>query len=171
MINESGLLLEQHYESLHDGDLTKIGLQPKMDPVGIWTEGWGHAIVDDKGNFIKGIANKALAYKFSKIQTVEQADAFLQIDNSTAELWIHRNLTVKVSDNLYAALVAHTMNTGGSHDLLQLVNKKLPIDVIFGWWTKHYTTGQGNPKPLPGLISRRKTEATLGLFDKLEFYN
>jgi hypothetical protein len=27
--------LVTHFEGLHDGDLIKIGLQPKMDPVGI----------------------------------------------------------------------------------------------------------------------------------------
>jgi lysozyme len=32
-----GIQLIQEFESLHDGDLTMIGLQPKMDPVGIWT--------------------------------------------------------------------------------------------------------------------------------------
>ena len=31
--------LVSHYEGLHDGDLSKVGLQPKMDPIGIWTEG------------------------------------------------------------------------------------------------------------------------------------
>jgi GH24 family phage-related lysozyme (muramidase) len=46
MINNNGLQLEEHYESLNDGDLTLIGLQPKMDCCGIWTEGWGHAMVD-----------------------------------------------------------------------------------------------------------------------------
>jgi lysozyme len=37
-----------------------------MDPIGIWTEGYGHAMRDSKGNF-KGIANKALAYKSAKL--------------------------------------------------------------------------------------------------------
>lgn len=30
--------LIKHYESLHDGDLSAIGLQPKMDCLGIWTD-------------------------------------------------------------------------------------------------------------------------------------
>jgi lysozyme len=44
-----GIQLIQEFESLHDGDLTMIGLQPKMDPIGIWTEGYGHAMRDSKG--------------------------------------------------------------------------------------------------------------------------
>jgi lysozyme len=38
-ISEKGLDLIKHFESLHDGDLTIVGLQPKMCPAGIWTEG------------------------------------------------------------------------------------------------------------------------------------
>ena len=58
----------KHYEGLHDGDLSKIGLQPKMDPSGIWTEGWGHAI-HQNGKFIRGASNKALAYKLAIVKT------------------------------------------------------------------------------------------------------
>ena len=49
-----GIELIKEFESLHDGDLSIIGLQPKMCPAGIWTEGYGHAMRDNKGNFIKG---------------------------------------------------------------------------------------------------------------------
>ena len=67
--NQEGINLIKHFESLHDGDLKQIGLQPKMDPIGIWTEGYGRAMRDDKGNFIKGSAKIELAYKKSKIKT------------------------------------------------------------------------------------------------------
>lgn len=43
--SENGIILIKHYESLHDGDLSRIGLQPKMCPAGYWTEGYGHAIL------------------------------------------------------------------------------------------------------------------------------
>jgi hypothetical protein len=35
MKNNDLIELITHYEGLHDGDLHMIGLQPKMDPVGI----------------------------------------------------------------------------------------------------------------------------------------
>jgi len=38
-MNDNLIKLIVRYESLHDGDLKQIGLQPKMDPIGIWTEG------------------------------------------------------------------------------------------------------------------------------------
>jgi lysozyme len=166
MINNNGLLLEEHYESLNDGDLTLIGLQPKMDCCGIWTEGWGHAMVY-KGSFLKGIANKTLAYSLSTIKTKEQADAQLQIDNQTAELFVHRNLTVNVNDNLYAALVCHTMNTGGSKTLISLVNTNDPS--LYDWWTTHYVTGQG--VHLLGLVYRRRSEAILATKGIIQFFN
>ena len=34
-----GIDLIKEFESLHDGDLKQVGLQPKMCPAGIWTEG------------------------------------------------------------------------------------------------------------------------------------
>ena len=39
-----GIELIKSFESLHDGDLSKIGLQPKMCPAQIWTEGYGRAM-------------------------------------------------------------------------------------------------------------------------------
>ena len=36
--SQKGINLIKYFESLHDGDLTEIGLQPKMCPAGIWTE-------------------------------------------------------------------------------------------------------------------------------------
>lgn len=61
-INDKCTLVTKHFESLHDGDLTIIGLQPKMCPAGIWTEGYGNAIVDPlTGKFLKGSENKGRA--------------------------------------------------------------------------------------------------------------
>ena len=167
MINQNGILLEEHYESLNDGDLKMIGLQPKMDCCGIWTEGWGHAMLDSKGNFLKGAENKALAYSRSKVTTKEQADALLVIDNQTAEWFVNRHLSAPVSDNMFAGLVAHAMNTGGSDTLVKLVNSKSPL--LFDWWCNHYITGQGIP--LLGLKYRRKSEAILATQNKLQFFN
>ena len=35
--SQIGISLIKHFEGLHDGDLKKIGLQPKKCPAGIWT--------------------------------------------------------------------------------------------------------------------------------------
>lgn len=164
-MNQTLYKLITHYESLHDGDLKQIGLQPKMDPVGIWTEGWGHAIVDSKGNFVKGAANKALAYKLSKIKTVEEADKYLEEDIKPILLSVHRKVTIQLSEAQEAAIVSHFYNTGGSSTLVQLINSK--SSNLANWWKSHYITGQG--VPLKGLVNRRSCEATLFTTGNLKF--
>jgi hypothetical protein len=43
-----------------------IGLQPKMDPIGIWTKAIMLCVILKV--LFKGIANKALAYKSAKLK-------------------------------------------------------------------------------------------------------
>ena len=153
--------LIEYFESLHDGDLKIIGLQPKMDPVGIWTEGWGHAIRDNKGNFVKGASNKQLAYKFSKIKTKEEADKQLLIDLEPREHLVMQNIKVNLNQNQFDALISYVYNTGGSGTLYSLINKKASDLDIRKWIETHYITGQGSKTPLQGLVKRRKAEAEL----------
>ena len=166
-MNENLIKLISHYESLHDGDLKTIGLQPKMDPVGIWTEGWGHAIVDKNGKFVKGIANKKLAYSLSKLKTVKDADAALIEDLRPIFLLISRKIKIKLNDNQLAALASFCYNCGSSSTLFNLINEKSKN--LYGWWTTHYITGQG--RKLKGLEYRRKTEALLFTKGTLTFFN
>lgn len=149
------------FESLHDGDLKTIGLQPKMDPVGIWTEGFGHAIRDRFGNFVKGISNKKLAYDLSKIKTKDEADNQLLIDLESREHLVMQNIYVNLNQNQFDSLVSYVYNTGGSNTLYSLINKKSSDLDIRNWFENHYITGQGSNKPLPGLVKRRKAEADL----------
>jgi lysozyme len=157
--NKSGVDLIKHFESLHDGDLKVIGLQPKMDPIGIWTEGYGRAMRDDKGNFIKGIANKKLAYSRASIHSEEEAVKALIEDLSPREYIVARNITVPFTENLFSALVSFIYNTGGSGTLYNLINKKASDKDIRNWFETKYITGDG--KVLPGLVLRRKAEADL----------
>ena len=53
--SKSGKDIIKYYEGLHDGNLKKIGLQPKMCPAGIWTVGWGYALVNKStGKWLRG---------------------------------------------------------------------------------------------------------------------
>ena len=165
-MNENLFKLISRYESLHDGDLKTIGLQPKMDPIGIWTEGWGHAIVDSNGKFIKGIENKDLAYKLSKIKTEKEAYKILEKDIQYTNLIIDRKITVDLNDNQRAALSSFIYNTGGSSTLFSLINKKSPD--IYNWWISHYITADGIK--LKGLVNRRKSEAELFVSGELKLF-
>jgi len=155
----AGIELIKEFESLHDGDLSVIGLQPKMCPAGIWTEGYGRAMRDDKGNFIKGIANKKLAYAFITITNNAEAILALANDLKTYESIVARKVKKELTQNQFDALVSHTYNTGGSDTLFKLVNQKAPEDQIKKWFTTKYIKSNG--VALPGLIRRRKAEFEL----------
>jgi len=166
-MNDNGIKLIQHYESLHDGDLTQVGLQPKMDPVEIWTEGWGHAMTDGKGNFIKGSVNKKMAYALSKVKTPEQATAIMLADLQPIMAIIQRKVTVTLNDDQLGALASFIYNTGGSSTLYNLINTK--SSQLFDWWCNHYITGSGIK--LQGLVYRRQSEALLFTNSTLKFFN
>lgn len=158
-INQEGINLIKHFESLHDGDLKQIGLQPKMDPIGIWTEGYGRAMRDDKGNFIKGIENKQLAYSRISIHTEAEALLALAQDLIPREHIVAQNIKVPINENEFSALVSYVYNTGGSGTLYNLINKKALPKEIATWIEQHYITADGIIQK--GLILRRKAESNL----------
>ena len=156
---QTGLNLIKHFEGLHDGDMKQIGLQPKMDPIGIWTEGYGRAMRDKKGNFIKGLANKKLAYSMQTIKTELEATKALANDVRVFENIVGRKITIELKPNEFDALVSHTYNTGGSNTLFSLINKKASKEEIHKWFTTKYISAGGII--LKGLIERRRLEAKL----------
>lgn len=162
--SQIGIDLIKHFEGLHDGDLSVIGLQPKMCPAGIWTEGYGRAMRDKNGKFIKGIENKKLAYSRITIRTKEQAEVALREDLVEFEKIVLSKLKFTVKQQQFDALVSHTYNTGGSDTLFRLVNNKSPNPDIKYWLENKYITGGG--KKLKGLIERRKAEAKLYFYQQ-----
>jgi len=155
--SQIGVDLIKHFESLHDGDLSQIGLQPKMCPAKIWTEGYGRAMRDDKGNFIKGIENKKLAYSRITIHNEEQANTALLKDLEVFENLVIRKLKRTVKQNEFDAFVSHVYNCGVSQTLFEMVNSQNVL--LKDWWANHYITSEG--KVWKGLIERRKAEAKI----------
>lgn len=155
-----GLDLIKKYEGLHDGDLSAIGLQPKMCPAGIWTVGYGYALINKKtGKWLKGKNDyKLIAEQYPELlnMTKEQAEAQLISFLEKYEKKVSINIKVPISQNQFDMLVCHTMNTGGSNTLFSLINQKADISLIEDWWTTRYITVEG--KKLKGLINRRKEE-------------
>jgi lysozyme len=147
------------FEGLHDGDLKQIGLQPKMDPIGIWTEGYGRAMRDKKGNFIRHAEGKKLAYANITIHTVKEALEALKSDLSTYEAIVSKKIKIPLTQNQFDALVSYTYNTGGSSTLFKYINTYQGVDKIYQWFTTKYITADG--VALRGLVLRRKSEADL----------
>ncbi len=155
-----GIALIKEFESLHDGDLSLLGLQPKMCPAGIWTEGYGHAMIDPKtGKFLKGETNRARAYALHTVNTEKEAMTLLLQDLGVYERIVAAKVDAPLTQNQFDALVSHTYNTGGSNTLFDLVEAKAGYDKINIWFTTRYT--QANGVTMKGLVRRRNAEAKL----------
>ena len=159
--SSNGIALIAYFEQYHDGDLSKIGLQPKMCPAGIWTVGLGHALINKKtGKWLKGQQDYALIriqYPEYLTMTKKQADELLRIDLIGYENKVRKGLKVEVNQAQLDALVSFCYNCGWSDMLFRMINQKEPTEKIVQWWQTHYITGDG--KVLKGLIFRRKIES------------
>jgi lysozyme len=168
-LSQNGFDLIKHYEGLHDGDLTQIGLQPKMCPANIWTIGWGHAIYY-KGRFLKGLSNKELAYKLFPNLTLEEADKWLAEDVKERVDMVN-DLQLELTQSQFDALVSFVYNVGFGNlktsTLLHRIRMKAtPIYITEAFGRFKY----GGGKVLPGLILRRRTESELFNNGDLKFY-
>jgi lysozyme len=172
-ISSQGISLIKHFESLHDGDLTEIGLQTKMDPLGIWTVGYGHALKVD-GEFLRGEADRDKAYAMFPNMTEAEACELLDQDCNERECQIER-LDLNLSQNEFDALVSFSYNCG----IRNLKSSSLLKFIIIGNWTAAdikwsfslWNKGRENGilKVLPGLTKRRRSEAELFLTGNLIF--
>lgn len=145
------------YETLHDGDLSMIGLQPKLDAAGIWTEGYGHAMTLH-GKFITIKTHPTLesVLPYISITSERGAEELLRKDISEREIKINNWLSVKLLQNQFDAIFLHTYNCGKSDTLYKLINTKESDKVIKNWWLTHYLTSGG--VPMKGLKLRRMDE-------------
>ena len=157
---EAGIAIIKSFESLHDGDLSVIGLQPKMDPVGIWTEGWGHAIVY-KGEFLKGKENKELAYQLAKIKTKEEADELLSVDLKPRESFVNEFVSTTVTQNQFDAMVSLVYNIGTGNFSTSSVLRYTNLKQFDKAANSFKLFNKAGGKVLVGLTRRRKAEATL----------
>lgn len=160
-INQSGLDLIKSFEGLADGNPTTANLDPYLDPIGIWTIGWGHAIWDGN-DFLRGAKNKPRAAAlYPNGITMPQAEALLRADLLDTCRDVQTMIAQPVADNQYAALVSFAYNCGAGNlkksTLLRLVNAGdfSGAAAEFGKWNK------AGGKELPGLTRRRAAEAAL----------
>lgn len=177
---KKGIELIKHFESLHDGDLRTIGLQPKLCPAGVWTEGWGRAIVDPATrSHLRGAANRRKALELSTIKTEAEADKALAEDvirlgqtpairNLTQSYWNRLNIDQQ------GALVSFVYNCGTGSPTFRIfrniqlwLDKKKTSKALADYWANSVIRASGRVQP--GLVRRRQTEAVLFLTGKLQF--
>jgi lysozyme len=142
-----------------EGDAT----QPYLDPVGIWTIGWGHAI-KWQGQYLRGsgvLQQVKALYPYGI--TVDQAENLLSGDLMETGAGVLAIVSVTLTDNQYGALTSFAFNLGvsklHSSTLLKDVNAKNFSAAAneFPRWC------YANGKPFPGLLNRRNAERELFL--------
>ncbi|MGE0635802.1 MAG: lysozyme [Bacteroidia bacterium] len=175
-ISKKSIDLIKHYESLHDGNLKELGIQPKLDPVGIWTIGWGHAIVDPiTGKFVRDKANEKRALELFPNFDDRQAEDLLIRDLAAYEAPVRKALKIKLNDDQVGALVSFAYNVGiGSFNNssgLTFLNKgdiKEAGNRLLLW---NKGTINGVKVVLKGLTYRRMSERDLLVDGVLKYYN
>ncbi len=172
-VNDKCTALTKHFESLHDGDLKLIGLQPKMCPAGIWTEGYGNAITDPlTGKFLRGEENIYRAYLLSDIYDEPTAARQLALNlakYSQQSVKVCDSLNLKFSDDRFSALVSFSYNLGTGALRNMLTSYKNGMPIAKAMYMYRFANFNGVKTELPGLIRRRKAEAWLFERGELKF--
>lgn len=137
LINSAGLALIKESEGLK--------LEPYLDTGKVWTCGYGHT---------KGVT------EFTHC-TPEIAESWLEADLQQAEEAVSRLVSVRLTDNQFAALVCFVFNEGETQFAHSTLLRKLNeggydlVPACLKAWVFD------NGKIIKGLVSRRNAEATL----------
>lgn len=161
------LALIKSFEGICDGDPTTVNLDPYLDPVKIWTIGWGHAIRHN-GRFLRGAADAALAKSlFPAGITLVEAETLLGDDVAPEAIYLNAVLPA-LTQNRFDALVSFAFNAGlGNFENSTLLKKIRTADMAgagreFGRWI-YATDDAGVKVVLAGLVRRRAAERDLFL--------
>ncbi|CAD6556744.1 Lysozyme RrrD [Paraburkholderia hiiakae] len=134
---------------------------PYLDPIGIWTIGWGHAITA-QGRFLRGQPDLSRAKAlYPDGITLDQAGTLLDGDLIDIGSEVLALVTVPLNENQYGALTSFTFNLGSrnlqSSTLLKVLNGGDYSSAAnqFARWC--YAGG----KLMSGLLERRNAERAL----------
>ena len=164
MICQEAIDLIKSFEGIHDGDLTVIGLQPKMCPAGIWTVGYGRALRNKATNaFLRGETGKTEALEKYPQLTVKQAEDMLAYDLDVFSMQVQGLIKVKVNDKQYGALVSFAYNVGVGNLSKSTLLKKLNVGDYTGAAVEFLKWDKAGGKVLKGLTLRRQAEKNLFL--------
>ncbi len=175
-MSPKAIQLIKHYESLHDGDLKEVGIQPKLDPVGIWTIGWGHAIIDPlNGKFLRGKENYKRAKDLFPGFNIQQAEDLFLRDISVFQKEVSRLVGIRLNPDQLGALTSFCYNIGIGNFRKSSALKRIKLGDLKGCgdalllWNKG--TINGMKVVLKGLTYRRMSERDLLVKGELKFYN
>jgi len=162
-ICQAAIDLVKSYEGIPDGNPATVNIDPYLDPVNIWTIGWGHALRYD-GRFLKGEADRAqMRALYPEGITLAQAEALLHADLIDTGRDVQTMLAVQVNDNEFGALTSFAFNLGCGNLRSSTLLKKLNADDRTGAADQFLRWVRADGKVLPGLVKRRAAERSLFL--------
>lgn len=160
-LNDAGLDLIKSYEGIPDGDPSTVRIDPYLDPIGIWTIGWGHAIGVGSG-YLRGKANRKAAFDlYPGGITFDQAESLLRGDVLDTCRDVESLVAVPLTDNQFAALVSFTFNLGRGNLAKSTLLRKLNDSDYAGAGAEFPRWNKAGGKILQGLVRRRDAEAQL----------
>ena len=123
-ISQECTALVRGWEGLPDGDPSTVNLDPYMDPVDIWTIGYGRALRDAAtGKYLSGMKDKAAAYaQYPGGITKAQAVTMLSTDLAGHAGTVSPLMRPNATQSQFDAFVSFDFNTGslGSSTLRKL---------------------------------------------------
>ena len=166
-VPQEAIELIKSFEGIPDGDPSTVNIDAYLCPAGIWTIGWGHAIVDG-GAQLKGPANKARARTlYPGGITRQQAEDLLRGDLVPRAASVASLLKQAMNDAQFGALLALVFNIGaanfGASTLLRKLNAgdaQGAADQFMAWDKARVN---GVLQALAGLTRRRKAERAMFL--------
>ena len=166
-VPQEGIELIKSFEGIPDGDPSSVNLDAYLDPVGIWTIGWGHAITY-QGVFLRGPQNKGIARAlYPGGITLEQAEMLLRGELVNFARDVLRLAKVPLDDGQFAALVSFAFNCGsgnlGNSTLLRKLNRGDYAGAAEQFLAWNKARRNGVLVELPGLTRRRRAERALFL--------
>lgn len=160
-LNDAGLDLIKSFEGIPDGDPATVNIDPYLDPVGIWTIGWGHAI-SVGGAYLRGNASRRAAYDlYPGGITLQQAETLLRGDVLDTCRDVESLVQAPLTDNQFAALVSFTFNLGRGNLARSTLLRKLNAMDYAGAAAEFARWNKAGGKVLDGLVDRRAAEARL----------
>ncbi|QXQ05478.1 lysozyme [Sphingosinicellaceae bacterium] len=102
------------WEGLPDGDPSTVNFDPYMDPVAVWTIGYGRALRDPQtGNLLKGMGDRKAAFaQFPGGISRLRAIAMLAEDLAGEETKVGALMRPDAGQAQFDALVSFNFNTG-----------------------------------------------------------
>ena len=166
-VPDEAVELIKAFEGIPDGDSSTVNIDAYLDPVGIWTIGWGHAI-PHKGEWLRGAQNKAVARAlYPGGITRAQAEALLRGDLIDTAASVASLVAGPISDGQFGALVAFAFNVGAGALGKSTLLRKLNAGDVAGAADQFLVWNKGRNggvlQVLPGLTRRRKAERALFL--------